>query len=393
MESTTHDLLRRLADVAPAPVPSGERGVTGFDAHGAVQACVPVLSIYLDWRPQVSSGRPAERPARIALDYRLRQIERTLLPRGTALNGLRADVARIRQYLDTVPPATQGVAIFASAAHQFFETCESATPFQTRVSVGAQPDLFQLARLASNQETAVVAVVDMRSARFFVMLHQNLHAVGDRVADPKFYHMVHGENALNQAHYQRHASVMRAQLAREVADQIDRLVERYQASEVVLAGHKTGMALVREALAPQVAPLVHEPLYPMDTDIPSDELAPKIGALLQVLKSEQEQSMVERLVEAVRADGLGVAGVEATERALRDGQVESLILAEDAAMPPETRSTLIGLATVSDATTEVVKGDQALQYLGGVGALLRYRVRGPNSGEHSVSMRSQERTG
>lgn len=375
MGSITHDLPRRLAEVAPLPVPPGERGVTWYDENGVARPCVPVLSIYLDWRPQVTSGRPSERAARSVLEDRLRQIERTLLPRGTALDCLRADTVRIARYLDTVPPATEGVAIFASAGHHLFETGETSTPFQTQVSAGAQPDLFQLARLFSDQDTvAVVAIVDIHSARLFIMLRQVLHAVGERVADSKLYHMVHGENAMNQAHYQRHASVMRAQFAREVAEQIARLVERFQAEEVVLAGHTTGMALVREALPPSIAPLVHEPLYPMDTATPSDVLAPRVTALLRTFKAEQQQSLVEQLVEAVRADGLGVAGVEATERALRDGQVASLVLAEDAVLPSETRNTLIRLATVSDATTEVVTGNQALQYLGGVGALLRYRV-------------------
>lgn len=378
MTATIHEQLRRLAALAPMTVPPGEPGVTWHDDTRTDRLCVPVLSIYLDWRPIATGGRPGERAARVVLLERMRQIERTFLPRGAALDSLRQDSARINEYVaSAVAPATKGVAIFTSAAHHLFETLEVDIPFDTQVSAGATPDLFQLVRLLSGQETAVIAVVDLRSARLFVTLRGGLRELERLVDDPKLFHMVRGENAMNQARYQRHAGKVRTQFAQEVADHITWLVDHERATEVILAGHTAGMALVREALAPRIAGMLHEPMLAMDVDAPRTMIAEEIAPVLDMIKAQQERSTVERLVGAVQAGILGVAGLDATLEALRAGQAETLVLAEDEALPPETRGTLIELATNTDAAIEVVDNSATLRQLGGVGALLRYRTGAP----------------
>lgn len=380
MHSSVHDLLYRLAENAPLPVPVGETGVSWHDETGGNRSCVPILSMYLDWRPEISGGRPAERAATVLVEERLRQIEKTLLPRGMALDSLRADGLRVRRYLATVAPASQGVAIFASSAHHLFETLQVSVPFETQISVGAQPDLFQLARLVSPHETAVVAVVDTHSARLFVALRRGLQDVDDLSEDPKLYHMVHGENAMNQAHYQRHAGAVRARFAHEVADHIARLVEQYDAAEVFLAGHMAGIALVRKALAPRIAQMVHEPVLALDVTTNPTAISDKIAPFLRALRIDRERSTGERFLEALRrGNGLATVGLNPTMNALQAGQVESLILAEADALPAEARSELIRLATLTDAVVEIVGESEALAALGGVGALLRYRVAVLNS--------------
>jgi len=75
MDETMHETLRRrLAEWTP-----GE---------------TPTLSVYLDRRPQATGVQPAIRSGDIVLKDRLREIEKTLGPRGIALDSLRADRAR-----------------------------------------------------------------------------------------------------------------------------------------------------------------------------------------------------------------------------------------------------------------------------------------------------------
>ena len=106
-------LLRTLAEVEPLAVPSGEPGVGYLDDEGQSRLCVPVLSVYLDLRPAATSGRPELRPARIFLRERMREIEKTFLPRGMAYESLREDAERIETYLDTsVAPDVAVIAIF-----------------------------------------------------------------------------------------------------------------------------------------------------------------------------------------------------------------------------------------------------------------------------------------
>jgi len=378
MDAHVRDVLRRLVAMEPLDVPAGEPGIVVRREDGTVHACIPVLSAYLDMRPQATGERPAVRAARIILRDRLREVQKTFWPRGVAFDSVREDAARIERYLDEqAPVAAQGVAIFASARHGLFETIATAVPFETRVSARAEPDLFQLARLLDDRETAVVAVVDSNTARLFVSRLGGLREVRGLDDDPKYYHKVRGANAMNQARYQRHADNVRTSFAREVAARIEELVDREGAAHVILSGDAVAIPLLRKALAPRVAALVHEPPLSLDVTAPRDAVSEATLPLIEAAEAEQDRTIVERLVDAVRADALGVAELEPTRRALQNGQVDTLVLAGDVPFPPETRSELIDLAAKTGAAVEVVDGSEVLRELGGVGALLRYRTHEP----------------
>ena len=143
------DLLRRLAEFEPTDL--------------------PVLSVYLDMRPQASGESPGRRISLTILRDRLSKIEGTLGPRGEALDSFRSDVERIQEFLDhEFDRSSQGLAIFACSAAGLWETVESGTPFEDEVGADAVPQLFQLARLLDEQQTVVVAVVDSNTARLFL---------------------------------------------------------------------------------------------------------------------------------------------------------------------------------------------------------------------------------
>lgn len=378
MDAKVRDVLRRLIALEPLDVPPGEPGILVRREEGATRTCVPIVSAYLDMRPQATGERPALRAARVILRDRLRKIEKTFWPRGAAFDSIREDAARIERYLDELAPAAaQGVAIFASARHGLFETIASAVPFETRVSARAEPDLFQLTQLLDDRETAVVAVVDTNTARLFVSRLGGLREVRGLDDDPKYYHKVRGENSMNQARYQRHAENLRERFAREVAARIEEMVESEGAAQVILSGDAVAIPLLRKALAPRVAALVHEPPLSLDVRAPRDAIAEATMPLIAAAEAEQDHTIVERLVDAVRADALGVAGLEPTRLALQNGQVDTLVLASDVPFPPETRSELIELAAKTAAGVEVVEGSDILRELGGVGALLRYRTYAP----------------
>jgi stalled ribosome rescue protein Dom34 len=78
-------------------------------------------------------------------------------------------------------------------------------------------------------------------------------------------------------------------------------------------------------------------------------------------------------VGAVRAGGLGVAGLDETRAALEHGQVDELVLDPAAELDEAARGELVRLAQLTGATVEVVEGHDGLHRLGGIGALLRYR--------------------
>ncbi len=396
-QNSMRDLFRRLAALEALPVPENQPGIMLHDgtlpgsadsgrstvplADGA-RRYVPVLSVYLDLRPQIDGARPAERPARVILRERLHQIEQTFAPRGVAFDAVRAGADEIERYLDSqVAAAAPGVALFVSQPHHLFETLITDRPLETQVVASAVPDLFQLARALTDEEVAVVAVAEVNAARLFLLHQGGLHELRQVVDDPKYYHMVRGANAMSQAHYQRHAVQMRDKFAGELAKRIELLVASNPGSQVILVGEVEALPLVREALSPSVSRLVREiprSLGSAEFSASADTIFEEIEPLLQQAKAEQERSVVDRLVQAIQADGLGVAGLEATRRALSSGQVETLILQADRGASPEmsveTRTELIKSATKTGADIAIVDSSPQLEHLGGVGALLRYRT-------------------
>jgi hypothetical protein len=118
------ELLRRLAEVEPTHL--------------------PVLSVYLDWRPHATGESPGPQSGEVVLKDRLRQIEKTLGPRGESLDSFQVDTARIGRYLDDeVSPAAQGPAIFTCAGQNLFEFVETRAvrdPGRRRPATRPVPD-------------------------------------------------------------------------------------------------------------------------------------------------------------------------------------------------------------------------------------------------------------
>jgi peptide subunit release factor 1 (eRF1) len=348
------DVLRRLAEVQPSGL--------------------PVLSIYLDMRPQATGENPGVRSGLIILKDRLREIEKTLGPRGAPLDSVRTDTMRIQEYREReFPISTQGLALFACAGAGLFEVVEAGVPFENQVSASPMPDLFQLARLLDEQETTVVALVDTNTARLFVSRLGFFNEVdGPNDRDRRDYRK-RSMGGWSQARYQRHIDKHRMDFAQEAAAEMERLVAAEGAVRLLLAGDEVAIPLLRDALSPDVAKLLQDDVLRVHIRAPRGDLQSEIAPLLAQVEAEDAHTVADRLLGAVQADGLGVIGVERTWTALEHGQADVLLIAPQAPVSADVRSQLIRLATNTGALVEVVESHTRFEELGGVGALLRYR--------------------
>jgi ribosomal protein L30E len=345
------DLLRQLAK---------------FDPGNAL-----VLSVYLDMQPH--GGTPAVRPAQLMLTDRFRQIEKTLLPRGAALDNFRSDSERVQRFLDEhAGPWLQGVAIFACRSHDLFEVIETGVPFENQVSLEPVPDLFQLARLLDEQETVVAALVDTNTTRLFVTRRGFLEEVAGPDDDP-FAYSKRNTGGLNHKQYQRRVTNQREEFAKEAASALDELVAQEGAKRVILAGDAVAIPLLHQALPARLEPLVHEEILRLDIKTPRHKVMSEIAPILALVEEEESHARADQLMEAVREQGLGVIGLQETRDAFEHGQGDVLVLAQEAPLNEQERSDLVRQATLAGAEVDVVAGHEALQQVGGVGALLRYR--------------------
>jgi len=331
-----------------------------------------VLSVYLDMRPNISGEQPAYRPAFTFLRDRFRTIEATLLPRGVALDEFRQDMQRVQHFIDEHAEAwLQGLAIFACQRLNLFEVLETGVPFEDQVALEPTPDLFQLARLIDEEETVVMALVDTNTARLFVTRRGFLEETQGPNDDP-FGYGKRQAGAINQKRYQRRVDNKRQAFAQEAAQAIEALVKQEGARRVVLAGDEVAIPHLHRALSPQIEPLVHEEILRLDIRTPRNNVKEELQPLIKEMEEESSHNVADRLVEAVQSQRLGVVGEQETLDALEHGQVETLVLAQEAPLRKQDRAELVRLATLSGAEVESVQAHEALLQLGGVGGLLRY---------------------
>lgn len=348
-----HDTMRRLAEV------------TSTDA--------PVLSIYLDMRPEAHGESPGRRAALTVLRDRLRAIENTLEPHTTAQESVSADAARIHDFVESDDMrSVEGLAIFACSAQDLWEVQSAGVPFDTHVSAGPGADLFQLARLSDAHTSVIVAIVDTNTLRLFVSRRGALVEQPGRDEGSE-EHERSDQGGWSQARYQRHIDEQDKRFAKEAAEAIERIMDSEKATAVVLAGDERAVPVLRQQLSERVLAAVAGREH-IEMRAGRDEVEADVGPLLERLKSEASLTVADRVVAGVRAGDLGVAGAEPTMKALKLGQVDELVIVESAELDEELRAELIRQAALTDARVEVIDQHAGLARFGGIGATLRFRL-------------------
>jgi peptide chain release factor subunit 1 len=283
-----------------------------------------VLSLYLNTEPDQHGKDEIDRFLRRELPARGRTFE----PHTPERESYDRDVERIGRWVSQeLRPSSNGVAIFACAGESdFFEAVQLDVPVsEHRLYVYHQPQLYELARLTDAYPRYAAVVADSRLARIFVFA---LGATVDRaeVENPTDNRTQVG--GWSQSRYQRHVDHQRQQHAKELVDQLDRIVREEGIAHVVLAGDEVIVPLIRAALPQHLEEKVID-VVRLDITTPEHEV---LSATLETMKAEdtrEDADQVRRAVDGYRSGGLGVAGLAPTLRALIRGQVSELLLAAD----------------------------------------------------------------
>ena len=332
-----------------------------------------ILSIYVDVRPQAHGKRPGERPELTAVRDRLRDIEATLRAHAPERTSFDADVDRIERYLeDEDLSGTDGLALFACDRIGLWEDIRSHEPFETQVAAGPNADLFQVARLLDDSVSAVVAIVHINACRLFVTRRRALAEL-DGPEEPPDEHRRHDQGGWSQARYQRHVDMQDRRFAKEVAGALAQVVERERAQHVILAGDERAIPILEGELSTRVRGLVEQVVH-IAPRLNRDEVLAEVAPILAALEAAEAQDVADRAIAGWRAGDLGVVGVDATARALERGQVDQLVISDDAGIPEDRRAELVRQAALTDAGVEVVRDHSGLAKQGGVGATLRFRI-------------------
>jgi peptide chain release factor subunit 1 len=352
-QALLRDLMRRLAE--------------------ATSTEAPILSLYVDVRPEAHGERPADRNELTVVRDRLSAIAAALEPHGPARESVDRDRERIDHLLESEDlGGVEGIAVFACDHIGLWEAIRADTAFDTEVSTGPTPDLFQLARLLDDQVSAVVAVVDTNTCRLFVTRRGGLtERPGPDEGNEE--HRRRDVGGWSQARYQRHIDMQDRRFAKEAAEAIDRLVRREKPAHVILAGDERAVGVLDEQLTSEVRRLT-EHVARIQVRASVDDVREEVAPVLAALEEAEGMEAADRAVAGWRAAALGTVGIDGVMAALEAGQVDELVVDESAGMDEELRGELIRQALLTDARVEVVREHPELARHDGVAATLRFRI-------------------
>jgi peptide subunit release factor 1 (eRF1) len=363
---------------------------------------LPVVSLYLNAQADGQGQHNYEVFVRKELSERAKTFEAATPQR----ESIDEDLVRINRYLEQkIDPPTQGIAIFAcSGTNDFFEALQLEAPIENnRLFVYDRPHLYPLARLLDQYPRYAVVLADTNAAKIFVI------ALGQAIQRKELQNVKTKRTQVggwSQMRYQRHTENYHLHHAKEVIDNLERLVRDERIEHVMLAGdEETIIPLLREQMPKELAEKVVDVLS-LGIDTPEHELIEETLKAYRRHNSLSDMEKVDHLIGEYQRDGLAVAGVPQTLAALSNGQVEELLIASaadalkfdkeevekvlslysssgEAAATLDQRTVadeLVRRATqLSSARITFIEDDSALNHVGGVGALLRYRISAENA--------------
>lgn len=335
----------------------------------------PFVSLYLDMRPNQNGRENYDIFLRKAL------LDRSRTLKDDARKSFDRDAERIRQYLETdVRRSANGVAIFACAAcDDFFEAVQLDVPLEGhQLFIGSTPHLYPLARVNDQYPRYAALLVNTNSASLFVFGLGTTQKTRQVTNEKTRKSSVGG---WSQARYQRHTENVHLHHMKEVAEVLERVVRDEQINQIIVACEGATRPTLMEQLPKHLADKVVD-FIALDMKTPEHEVLAETLDALRRVEAKTDVEHVQAMLDAWHAGGLAVAGPEETLRALEMRQVEELLIA---AKPDQLGSgqgtngldlagTLVAKAQQNSARIRFIEDPELLADVGGVGALLRFKI-------------------
>jgi peptide subunit release factor 1 (eRF1) len=328
---------------------------------------------------------------------------------------------RITEYVENeVDASTNGIAIFTSLSDEkFFEAMQFSVPFpENQLFSLDRPHIFPLALALDQNPEYAVLWADTNKADIYIFGGEN-RIQADNVEDPKvenIENVVTGRSKAggwSQGRFQRRIENFHLQHAKETVAELETLMREKDIDHLVLCGDEaTIIPVLRSQMSKELEPKIIATLNLSQYDS-VDQIRTETLKSMGIDNAVKDKEQVERLNDAANAAaGLGSLGVEATLRALANGQVEELVISsnidaivyqpkriekilneyaagEDSSSveaEPEVEiagalaDELILKAINTDAKIIFIEDESLLEDAGGVGAILRYNMNATANG-------------
>src|SRR5215203_4151139 len=301
-----------------------------------------VVSVYLDLKPDQPS-----------------QSYKAFLDNATKEHESAApELEKIRAYLDTEKPTSQGLALFsASGSPALFEAVPLEAPLGAhRLYIDSEPHVFPLERLADQYQSYAALLVNTNAARLYVFSA----GAAERemtVKNKKGKRVSAG--GWSQARYQRRVENLHTKHMKEVAEAVDRLVREEKIARLLVAGDDVALPLLREQVSQSTRELITE-VAGVDIKTPEADVFRVTLEAFREADEQNDQERVDAVLNAWRSGGLGTVGLAGVRAALERGQVDRLLVpatpaksvADAASADPDTTGPKEQMSELDEAAIE-----------------------------------------
>ena len=357
----------------------------------------PVISLYLSLTPNHVGREDHQQFVRKLFAERAKALPQQSAER----ESFDRDAERIAEYIERqADPSWNGLVIFACAGSDLFETLPLEAPFDDHsLFVGSVPHLYPLAKLLDTYSRYALLMLDTNKARIVVYGLATAER-DEQIVNQKTRRSSKG--GWSQARYQRRADNVHMHHMKEVVEALETIVRDENIDRIVIAAEDVALPKLREQLPAHLAERIIDTV-PLQRDAGAETVLDTSFAAIREKDAETDAEKVQELFNEWQSGGLGVAGPEATLRALQLGQADELIitgtiealkpvqtLPEDAATDITASTSapqgaaddarvnlsaeLIRRAQQTSARIRFIEDATLLEAVGGVGALLRFRI-------------------
>ncbi len=362
---------------------------------GIDESATPFVSCYLNLEN-------CEKSVLETIELRANLLRRIL--KGRDLEDIEESVGAIKSYIKReLLPEAKGLAFFARSSFEkeFYMPLQFAVPLPNTLRVYPTPNIFNLIELKDTYERYLVMIATTEWVR---IIEVNLGAATIQAwsENPGLRERV-GEE-WSETQYQLYRDDREGLYLKEKIETLEKLMLSGDHSHLIIAGNPQITTRIRQALPDHLAAKLMDIIPASRKDAQTDIVTATLSTFVE--QEEQEsQSIVERLIQAIRTQGLAVIGAKDCIAKLQQGKVDTLIMLKDydpapgwlcyscyemgkktpetelcphcqctTVRPTDLREELVRQAGKNGCPVEVIEHSDVLMELGGIGCLLRFRA-------------------
>ena len=310
------------------------------------------------------------------------------LLRGEEQKNFDDTIEKIKDFLKK--NSDNNVAIFASHKHNFFKSVPLPMEINNSLIVDSSPYIRPLARIQDEWETFTLVLLNSNYAKIFSVSLGKAEQEKNLSSDIMNKHKKGGQS---QARFQR----LRKGAIHAFLSEVEEALERIADKQIILAGPGQAKLQFKDMLSKHLGERIVDII-----DISIDDEQKLLNESIHLVSEREQrksQEAVQHLREEILKDGLAVYGIDDTLNAVKNGQVELLIIEKDYKLKgclcehcqivkagpikdcqicgaPTTEADVIEeileFAERTDAEIEFTD-DEEISNLGHIGAILRYK--------------------